>query len=108
MTTMLRILGAAILALGISGLVAAHSTLASGTKIGGCSFGALQTDLKAGGDWFYAVGQCPSPIIFDSTITISANASLTAQGMTSPSTAATVRPSTVCSFSRRTRGRHLV
>jgi predicted outer membrane repeat protein len=80
MTTMLRILGAAILALGISGLVAAHSTLASGTQIAGCSFAALQTDLQAGGDWFYAVGQCPSPIMFDSTITISANASLTAQG----------------------------
>lgn len=44
------------------------------------TFAALQTDLQAGGDWYYAPGQCSSSITFTRTIAISQNVSLTSQG----------------------------
>jgi hypothetical protein len=72
-----RLLVGLLVALGLS---AAQPTDAAGTQVADCSFATLQTDLEAGGDWYYTPGQCTSPIVFTGTITISANASLTAQG----------------------------
>jgi predicted outer membrane repeat protein len=76
----LRLLVAVLIALGTIGISAAQPTHAAGTQVADCSFATLQKDLQAGGDWYYTAGQCPSPIIDTSTISITANASLTAQG----------------------------
>jgi hypothetical protein len=49
-------------------------------QVADCSFATLQSDLQAGGAYYYTPGQCPNPIVFTGTITISQDASLTAQG----------------------------
>jgi hypothetical protein len=53
---------------------------AGGGQIVGCTFAALQTTLRAGGNWFYAAHQCPNPILFTGTITMGRNTTLIAQG----------------------------
>ncbi len=49
-------------------------------QVADCSFATLQNDLQYGGNYYYAPGQCPNPVVFTGTITVSLNASLTAQG----------------------------
>ena len=52
----------------------------SGTQIADCSFSTLKADLEGGGDYYYAPGQCPNPIVFTDTITLTSSASLTEYG----------------------------
>src|SRR5579875_3025970 len=75
-----RLLLIVALALMLAGSVGGTPAEAAGGQVADCSFGTLQTDLQSGGDWYYTPGQCSSPIIFTSTITISNNASLTTEG----------------------------
>lgn len=81
MMTRIRLIVAALLTLALAGLAPAHPTFAAtGTQVADCSFATLQTDLQAGGDYYYAPGQCPNEIVATSTIVINTHASLTAQG----------------------------
>ncbi len=77
-----RLLLAAVTALGLLGFGLAGPAFAStGTQVADCTFATLQADLQAGGDYYYAAGQCPNPIIFTGTIELTgAAAALTAQG----------------------------
>lgn len=80
MKTGIRLFVAGLLTLSVATIGFAHPTFAASQQVADCSFATLQTDLQAGGDWYYASGQCSSPITFSSTITLGANASLIAQG----------------------------
>ena len=62
--------------------VATHPAHAAGTQIADCTFSTMETDLEAGGDWYYATGQCPSPIVDPGPFLISAagGATLTSEG----------------------------
>jgi len=80
MTTRRRLIAPAIVALGLAGIGTARPVHAASQKVADCSFATLKADLQAGGDSYYVKGQCSSPITANSTITISSNTSLTAQG----------------------------
>src|SRR5579859_3521447 len=80
-----RLLIAVVLTLGLMMVQSAGPVHASAGQVADCTFSTLQSDLQAGGDWYYASGQCASntpanTITFTSTITISSNASLTSNG----------------------------
>ncbi len=80
MRTRIRLLMAGLLALGFTRVGSAHPTYATGQQVANCSFATLQSDLHASGNYYYVKGQCSSPIVFPSGITINGNTSLTVQG----------------------------